>query len=328
MRGDGPGHSLGPDRLPPEPSRRLFLMPRRLDIWATSGRAGVAAARVLYQPRNRARIAAGAVARVLPVASHRHIPATHPQRIVHQIAELTGLHAHAAAALYVRGTGRWIYALTNRQGGGIVVKVGNADDEGLAREAAMLAALATATTTLKVPVVRWQGECDGWFALVTDIIERCNGTGGAGLEAARTAACSLAMMDGGFVVHGDLAPWNMVPTRSGVALVDWEKSHFALDPLHDLAHYVIRTGALLRAWSPRTAARHLVGTESAGRRYLGEIGIDPDSAAEHLKRYLRRPTLRTASSSGIRRYELEMAEILRSNPTSVAGHVGTRRHQA
>jgi aminoglycoside phosphotransferase (APT) family kinase protein len=290
-------------------------MPRRLDVWATPGPAGAAAARVLYQPRNRVRIAAGVVARVLPAPpSQRAFPAPDTQLIVEQIAETTGVKATAAAALHVRGTDRWLYALTSSDHAGVVVKVGKADDEGLAREAATLAALSERETTLQVPVLRWHGECDGWFALVTDIVERRRGSAGAGLEDARAAACALATMNGGFVVHGDLAPWNMVPSPAGLALVDWEKSRFGPDPLCDLAHYVIRSGSLLHWWRPRVAVRHLVGVDSIGRRYLREIGVDPESAAEHLRRYLARPTSRTVNSSSIRRYEIEMVEILSSNP--------------
>jgi len=102
----------------------------------------------------------------------------------------------------------------------------------------------------------------------------------------------------------------MIPSATGVALVDWEKSRFAHDPLCDLAHYVVRVGALLHKWQPRAAVQHLIGSESVGGRYLREIGLEPDSAAEHLERYLTRPTRRSATNSNIRRYELEMAEIL------------------
>jgi hypothetical protein len=251
---------------------------------------------------------------VLPALSHRDIPLPQPQLIVAELAELIGVEARAAAALHVRGTNRWLYALMKPDGGGIVVKAGKAGDERLEREASMLEALASHETALQLPVLRWHGERDGWFALVTDIVERLTDARSAGIEDARFAACSLATMDGGFVVHGDLAPWNMVPSPNGLALVDWEKSRFEFDPLCDLAHYVIRTGALLHMWRPRAAVNHLVGRESVGRQYLQDIGVDPDSAAEHLLRYLRRPTLRSAGSSNIRRYELEMLQILSLNP--------------
>jgi aminoglycoside phosphotransferase (APT) family kinase protein len=315
MTGGGPGHSLAGKTSPtPHPTRRLALMPRRLDMWATPGRAGSSAARVLYQPRNRARVAALAVARLLPTPSRRSFPSPHTQVIVEQIAELTGVQATAAAALHVRGTERWVYALTSGDSG-VVVKIGSAGDARMAQEASMLAALRARPTALQVPVLRWHGEDDGWVALVTDIVKRRNGSDDAGIEDARAAACALANMNGGFVVHGDLAPWNMIPSAAGLALVDWEKSRFAHDPLYDLAHYVVRAGALLHKWRPRAAVRHLVGPESVGSRYLREIGVDPESGAEHLRRYLGRPTSRSATNSNIRRYEIEMAEVLSSHPT-------------
>lgn len=288
-------------------------MPARLDMWASPGRAGLAAARVLYQPRHRARIAARGVAQLLPL-SHGSVPSPRTQSLVEHLAEITGVEATAAAALNVRGSDRWLYALTNADGGGVVVKIGNTSDEGLAREASTIAELGAHQPGLPVPVLRWHGQHDGAFALVTDIVRRRNRHDDAGLEDARAAACALATMRGGFVVHGDLAPWNMIPSATGVVLVDWEKSRFAQDPLCDLAHYVVRVGALLRKWQPPAAVRHLIGSESVGRRYLCEIGLDPESAAEHLRRYLGRPTSRSATNSNIRRYELEMADILDFKP--------------
>jgi aminoglycoside phosphotransferase (APT) family kinase protein len=299
----------------PQPSRRLPLMPGRLDVWATPGHAGVAAARVLYQPRHRARRAARVIAQRLPVPSRGHFPSPDTYVVVEHIAQIMGLGATAAAALNLRGTDRWLYALTSADGRGVVAKVGKTHDEGLLREASTLAQLSAHQRTFPVPVLRWHGHQDGWFVLVTDIVKRRNGNDDAGLEDARAAACALATEHSRFVVHGDLAPWNMIPTASGVVLVDWEKSRFEHDPLCDLAHYVVRVGALLRRWQPPAAVRHLIGSESVGRRYLREIGLDPESASAHLRRYLERPTSRTATNSTIRRYELEMAEILESNST-------------
>jgi hypothetical protein len=316
MTDGGPrGQVGGNTRRRRQPSRRLALTPGRLEIWATPGRAGAAAARILYQPRNRARLAVRAIARLVPTSAHQAFPSPQTQLVVEQATELTDLEPTAAAALHVRGTDRWIYALTSADGSGVVVKVGRADDERLAREASTLAALREQQSALQVPTLRWHGQLDESFALVTDIVARRKGTGGVGLDDARAAASSLATMDGGFVVHGDLAPWNMIPSPAGLALVDWEKSRFARDPLCDLAHYVIRVGALLNRWRPRAAVRHLVGSESVGRRYLCDIGLDPESAPEHVRRYLERPTLRSATNSNIRRYEIEMLDVLNSNLT-------------
>jgi hypothetical protein len=302
--------ALGPDQTR-QPSRRLPLTPRRIAIWATPGHAGMAAARVLYQPRNRVRIAADFVARRLPASSRRSGPLPRVQSLVDHVAKLAGVEPAAAAALNVRGTERWLYALVRPDQSGVVVKIGREGDAGLEREGLALETLATRETALQVPELRWHGQHDGWHAIATDIVTRRDASADPGIDDACAAACALATMEGGFVVHGDLAPWNMVLTTTGVALVDWEDSRFADDPLYDLAHYVTRAGALLHAWRPRVAVRHLVGSESVGRRYLAEIGADPDSAPEHVMRYLRRVKSRP-SSAPLQRYEHAMAETVAS----------------
>ena len=62
----------------------------------------------------------------------------------------------------------------------------------------------------------------------------------------------------GPVVHGDFAPWNLLRTADGIALVDWESSRFELDPMYDLAHFVASKGALLGAHAAcrRRSAAH------------------------------------------------------------------------
>jgi len=169
---------------------------------------------------------------------------------------------------------------------------------------------AVTPSTILVPTVRWHGRSKGWFAIATDIAVRRSAAAEPDLEDARAAACALARTHRGFVVHGDLAPWNIVPTESGLVLVDWEDSRFDEDPLYDLAHYVTRAGALLRAWRPESAVQHLTEEQSIGWRYLDEIGLDPRSAPEHLERYLHRA--RTPSPV-VRDYQAAMVAALESH---------------
>jgi Phosphotransferase enzyme family len=294
--------------------RRVHLMPRRIEVWATPGERGTAAARVLYRARRRARVAGTAVARALPIPGTRPLSAPLAQTVATDIARDMGLHPDAAAALHVRETQRWLFALTLPDESGIVVKLGMVDDEGLAREAATMTQLAASDSALQIPTVRWYGRHKGWFALVTDIVARKNTSAESNLEDARTIACALATSKRGFVVHGDLAPWNILPTDSGLVLVDWEDGRFEEDPLFDLAHYVIRSGALLRSWTPPVAVQHLVGNDSVGRRYLAEIGLDPDSASEHLTRYLRQGESQTSRAP--HRYQLAMVAALQARSQS------------
>jgi Phosphotransferase enzyme family len=297
--------------------RRQLVTPRRIEVWTTSGPRGVAAARVLYRARRpRARIAGAALTRVLPVRGWRALPARLIQSVVGEIAAELGLRVDAAAALHARESQRWLFALTAVDGRGIFVKLGMLDDEGLPREATMMGELAASDATFGIPNLRWHGQRKGWFAVVTDIAKRKNPTAEPDLEDARSSACALASAKRGFVVHGDLAPWNIVPTETGLVLVDWEASRFETDPLFDLAHYVTRAGALLRAWRPEAAVLHLTGQKSVGWRYLEEIGLDPTSAAGHLARYLGRAESATQSPP-VRKYEAAMTGALVSRNVRV-----------
>ena len=292
--------------------RRVVLTPRRLELWTTPGRAGAAAARILYQPRRRTGVAGAALTRLLPARSVRALPARDVAVVAEHVAALAGVRFDAAAALHARESGRWLFALTNADGSGIVVKVGDVGDEGLEREAATLTALGPRVAALELPRLRWQGVDDGRFAIATDLLRRRPARTEADLEDARAAACALAATARGFVVHGDLAPWNIVPTNGGIALVDWEDSRFEEDPLYDLAHYVTRAGALLHAWHPDGAVAHLTQPGSAGWRYLAEIDLDPEQASQHVERYLRRAGSQN-SSAPLRRYEAAMTEALESH---------------
>jgi hypothetical protein len=291
--------------------RRVLLMPPRYELWAKPGRGGVAAARVLYQPRRRMRVAGTAITRYLPRRSTT-LPAAGIETIVGRVAALAGVRAEPAAALHSRVSDRWVFALMSRNGHGAVIKLGPDDDDGIAREAAMLSTLASSEAKVQIPHVRWHGVHDGRYVIVTDLVMRRSATAEPSLEDARAAACALATSSSGFVVHGDLAPWNLVPTAQGLALLDWEDSRFADDPLHDLAHFVITVGEALRMWRPEAAVRHLRERGCVGWRYLDEIGLEPRSADEHLARFLRRPEAQT-SAPDRRRYETAMADALESH---------------
>jgi hypothetical protein len=65
-------------------------------------------------------------------------------------------------------------------------------------------------------------------------------------------------------VHGDVAPWNLLKTRNGWVLVDWENASTSANPFDDVFHYLIQAYALLNR--PRKA--DLI----AGLREEGEVG--------------------------------------------------------
>jgi thymidylate kinase len=48
-----------------------------------------------------------------------------------------------------------------------------------------------------------------------------------------------------FSAHGDFAPWNLLRTRSGWTLIDWEHAGDIYPPLFDLFHFIVQSHALL-----------------------------------------------------------------------------------
>jgi hypothetical protein len=48
------------------------------------------------------------------------------------------------------------------------------------------------------------------------------------------------------VAHGDCAPWNLLRTESGWALIDWENSTGGMPPLYDLFHFFVQSSVELR----------------------------------------------------------------------------------
>lgn len=49
----------------------------------------------------------------------------------------------------------------------------------------------------------------------------------------------------GGLTHGDFAPWNLLQTKRGWVVVDWEDASEAGEPFHDLFHFFVQAHALL-----------------------------------------------------------------------------------
>lgn len=91
--------------------------------------------------------------------------------------------------------------------------------------------------------------------------------------------------------HGDAAPWNLLRTRGGWALVDWESA--GEEPaFHDVCHYVVQSHALLgRPSASEVIAGFVERRGEVGRAvsaYAEAAELPVDAAPQLLVRYLRR----------------------------------------
>jgi hypothetical protein len=75
--------------------------------------------------------------------------------------------------------------------------------------------------------------------------------------------------------HGDCAPWNLLWTRAGWVLIDWESASDEAPPFTDVFHFLVQAHALLKR--PRRAMI-LAGLD--GRGWVGHvIGVYSEAAA-------------------------------------------------
>jgi Phosphotransferase enzyme family len=104
-------------------------------------------------------------------------------------------------------------------------------------------------------------------------------------------------------LHGDLAPWNVLRTERGWALVDWEAWDVA-PPFYDLFHYLLQGHVLLGRPSRRTllagiGQRNWVG--DAIRAYAKAAELSAEDAPGRFRSYLEWSAERQATTpEGVR----------------------------
>ena len=231
-----------------------------------------------------------------------------------ELCRLLGVDPDGAAAVVTRRSTRFTYAFSQADRIDVIVKVGPRDDRGLQTERAALERLDGRVGSVLVPRLRWHGVWHEQLVVATDAFETRPTARDIDLDEALAVCLALAGVAGDVsVVHGDLAPWNLLRTSDGIALVDWESGRFGLDPLFDLTHFVVSTGALLGAHSPSAAVALLTHPGSRGWRYLEALDVDPEIGPDRVRRYLRRMT--TFGNEASRRFRAEMLALLPDTPS-------------
>jgi thymidylate kinase len=114
--------------------------------------------------------------------------------------------------------------------------------------------------------------------------------------------------------HGDFAPWNLLNTATGWALIDWESAQPGLPPFYDLWHYVVQSHGLLRKPSMNDISVGLEGrgwVGTAANEYARAAGFSAEDVPAYFGEYLDSSSrLLNLSTLGGRR-SLEVRERLR-----------------
>jgi Phosphotransferase enzyme family len=98
-------------------------------------------------------------------------------------------------------------------------------------------------------------------------------------RADRTIECCLA--------HGDFTPWNLMLCGGRLRALDWESAAEDLPALHDVAHFHLQTGILVRHQTAEDLLEQFDGL-CAGflAPYLQQVGIHPSQSTLYLALYL------------------------------------------
>jgi hypothetical protein len=93
------------------------------------------------------------------------------------------------------------------------------------------------------------------------------------------------------VAHGDCAPWNLLRTRSGWALIDWEYAEEGRPPFFDLFHFFVQSTGELRRPTKRIVLEGLELNGPVGesiKAYAAGADLDPHEAKSLFWDYLER----------------------------------------
>lgn len=109
------------------------------------------------------------------------------------------------------------------------------------------------------------------------------------------------------LVHGDLAPWNLLPTNEGWTLVDWESASVSGPPFHDFFHYLVQCHVYFDSPTATelvaAAARHEGVLGAAMRLYARHAGLNVAAASPAFAAYL------VNSTDALRRREPDAWEL-------------------
>jgi hypothetical protein len=209
-----------------------------------------------------------------------------PPASLEEIGRFLNLDVDGALAIDSSTPGRLVVVCGTKRSQVTVVKIAGPNDERLANEAALLTSLAESATDFSVPRLRWTGPWRERLVVAMDAVTTANQPI---FDVETACRLSTALVNGlapvGPVVHGDLAPWNVLGLPAAPVLIDWEYGRRERLPLFDLAHFVVACGALLGRHTEREARSLLCDPGGPGWRHLEAVDADPHDGERLLRSY-------------------------------------------
>lgn len=262
------------------------LTPSRNRVVAMGGSDGVAALTVYRPNSRRSQLIAPLRSLLVRLGWGRRV--RDPDPVLSALPGLAGIGGSPSMAAMV-STGRDRLVVGLATGGQLVAvaKVGSLDDEGLRNEAAVVTRLQDIVSPVRSPTVRFAELVDDRFVLVSDAAHH---TGGP-VERDEIDPLLSDLADIG-LVHGDLAPWNLVRESGGrLVVLDLEHARWGSDVGFDLCHFLVQCGALLGVGSPDDVLDDLdrsTGLDAAPIvRHYCDVRRARDDASDDERRFMK-----------------------------------------
>ncbi|MDQ0762558.1 phosphotransferase [Streptomyces canus] len=215
--------------------------------------------------------------------------------------------ADGAAFMHSSMPGRCIIALSSGGNPCYVLKIGRADDHPLRNEAEFLMKVSGMRLGFRVPELVYADSVGERYVVVTHAWRKARLAGPLSrsevlgitevLGATKTGNASL--------IHGDLAPWNVLRTPGQIGVIDWEAARFADQPLGDLIHYLVQAGAILRWVDVPTVVRELTHPRGMVVELAARLGLPRSQVAEGVHAYFT--SFPPVSVKRVRRFREDVA---------------------
>jgi hypothetical protein len=271
--------------LPPW-GRLRFLVPRGPGRASTTGLE-------IYQPMTRKGRIGWETGRSVAMARGFRLGPRGPAP-AHEIREVLSKHIPRGGnvALQLTGPGRCVALVVDSNGKAHrLIKLSTEPDQALEKEAANLERFASrlvppllaprlldaTSKALVFEPVQWIARERPW-ELPTEVAHAVGHFTGEGTEGERRVA------------HGDFAPWNLLKTRGGWVLIDWEEAGEGYPLMFDLFHYLVQAHCLLGRPTQRELQRAIY--ERRGRvgeavsSFVSAVGADHVSLDTEFVDYL------------------------------------------
>lgn len=135
--------------------------------------------------------------------------------------------------------------------------------------------------------------------LITKAVRTTKATGSEAINWDAILA-TLAILHRKDLVHGDFAPWNLLPSHLTLVLLDWEHGRVGRAPFYDLTHYILQNAILLGRYTPGECARLLMAPGGPGQVLAIKLELDSEEVRRGAAAYLALTEPTTNRSSEFR----------------------------